>query len=85
VADYLATLFLDGTTGVTLDPKYHYTSNVNLNALADAIGVRTVGDGEFTGWVRGAAGDYYDLSGIQSPATNFRVTGGIRVIVVRTK
>jgi hypothetical protein len=84
VADYLATLYLDGA-GVTLDPKYHYTSNVNLNLLANAVNARSVSQGAFSGTVRGAGGDYYEMSGIGSPATNFRVTGGVRVIVVRTR
>jgi len=83
VADYLATLFLDGA-GVTLNPRYRYTSDVNLNVLANAIDSRTVSEGMFSSWVRGAGGDYYDMSGFQPPATNFRVTGGVRVIVART-
>ncbi|MCK5406982.1 MAG: hypothetical protein KAJ37_05995, partial [Candidatus Krumholzibacteria bacterium] len=84
VADYFATLFLDGA-GVTLDPKYHYTSIVNLTLLANAIESRSVSEGMFSSWVRGAGADYYDMSGIQTPATNFRVTGGVRVIVARTR
>jgi hypothetical protein len=84
VADYLATLYLDGA-GVTLNPKYHYTSNVNLSVLASAIDPRDVSQGAFSSTVRGAAGDFYEMSGIGSPATNFRVTGGVRVIVVRTR
>jgi len=87
VADFLATLFLDGT-GVTLNPRYNYTSNVNLNVLATAIASRSVSDGAFSSSVRGASGDFVEMDGIQSPATNFSVSnssGNVRVLVVRTR
>lgn len=84
VADYLATLFLDGS-GVNLDPRYQYTSNLNLNALANALKATDVAVGAFGGSVRAASGDYWGITGIQNPATNFVVGGStIRVIVFRT-
>lgn len=87
VADYLATLYLDDRS-LSTDPKYEYTSNVDLGTLLFAIQARDVASGGFIGDVRAAAGDFYEMTGIPSPATHFKVSGSsgasLRIVIVRT-
>jgi hypothetical protein len=86
VADYLAALHLSGE-GITTNPKYEFTSIVDLSSLLNAIVSRDVKDGPFGGTVKNAAGDFFEMSGTQDPATTFKVNrsanGAIRIVVIR--
>jgi hypothetical protein len=87
VAECLAALYLDDR-GLATDPKYEFTSSVDLSALLLAIKPRDVASGGFSGSVRAAAGDFYEMTGIPTPATTFTVTGSsgavLRIVIIRT-
>jgi hypothetical protein len=87
VAEYLAALYLDDS-GLSTDPKYEFTSDVDLAVLVIAVKARNVSEGEFFGSVRSAAGDFYEMTGIPSPATRFAVTGSsgsvLRIVIIKT-
>jgi len=84
-ADYLAALYLSDR-GITSEARYNFSAFDIQNDFAPlAVSARGVGAGAFNGDVRNAAGDFYEMSGLEAPATEFQVSAGgeIRMIVVR--
>ncbi len=90
VADFLAALYMSGRN-ITSDPRYNFTSNVDLGSLQFAREVRDVADDAFNGshrappGITSTGGDFYIMTGVQAPASSFRMlsSSSIRIIVVR--
>jgi hypothetical protein len=87
VEEFFATLYLS-QRGITSNPKFNFTSFDIQNDFAPLlITPRTIAEGSIDGLVQTMAANYYLLSGLDTPATAFRVTqsGDVRTIVVRTQ
>ncbi|MFQ5510733.1 MAG: IPT/TIG domain-containing protein [Candidatus Krumholzibacteriia bacterium] len=89
VADFFSTLYLSDR-GITGDPKYRFSSFNLQQAFAPLLVTsRAIADGAFGGSVSSAAGDFYVLSGLQSPAARFDVAGAknsaTRIVVIQVK
>ena len=88
LGDFLAALYLSGK-GIALDDRYEFPSLDQGGFDAVTTSRYTVGEGQVSGTIRRASGDFILFTNTNSAASHFTFTesarAGLRTTVVRTK